>query len=149
MAECIGIADVPQFQILDGSDVNPRMSRLQTATTMQRTESLRAFFWTALLSAACTFGQPARAEVRLPKVFGSHMVMQQEKPLVVWGWATPNETVKVQLGTASAQAQANTSGEWKVGLPAMKAGGPYILKVSGSSNVQFEDMMIGEVWLCS
>jgi sialate O-acetylesterase len=116
---------------------------------MQRIELLRAFIWTALLSAACTFGKSVQAEVRLPKVFGSHMVMQQEKPLVVWGWATPNETVKVQLGTASAQTQANANGEWKVTLPAMKAGGPYTLTVSGSSNVQFDDVMIGEVWLCS
>jgi sialate O-acetylesterase len=77
------------------------------------------------------------------------MVMQQEKPLVVWGWANPNETIKVQLGSASAQTQANASGEWKVTLAAMTAGGPYTLTVSGSSNVQFEDVMIGEVWLCS
>src|SRR5689334_15679007 len=103
------------------------MSQLQTATTMQRTDSV--FFWTALLAAACTSGQPARAEVRLPKVFGRHMVMQQAKPLTIWGWATANETVKVQLGTASAQTQASASGEWKVTLPAMKAGGPYTLTV--------------------
>jgi len=91
----------------------------------------------------------AFAEVRLPKLFNSHMVMQQEKPIVVWGWANPNETVKVELATSSTETQANTTGEWKVTLPAMKAGGPYILKVGGSSNVQFDDVMLGEVWLCS
>jgi sialate O-acetylesterase len=91
----------------------------------------------------------ARAEVQLPKVFGSHMVLQQEMPLVFWGWAQPNETVTVTLGSASAQAQANERGEWKVTLPAMKAGGPFTLKVSGSSTVEFDDVMIGEVWLCS
>ena len=50
---------------------------------------------------------------------------------------------------ASQQVQANERGEWKAALPAMKAGGPYTLTVSGSSKVQFEDVMIGEVWLCS
>ena len=45
--------------------------------------------------------QPAQAEIRLPKVFNSHMVMQQEKPIIVWGWANPNETVKVELGSTS------------------------------------------------
>ena len=95
------------------------------------------------------FGPSARAEVRLPKVFSSHMVLQQEKPLVIWGWAQPNETVTVQLSSESQQVQANERGEWKATLPAMKAGGPYTLTVSGSSTVQFEDVMVGEVWLCS
>src|SRR5580700_7850779 len=81
----------------------------------------------------------AEAEVRLPNVFTSHMVLQQEMPLVVWGWAQPNETVTVTLGDASAQAQANERGEWKVVLPAMKAGGPFTLKVAGSSSIELED----------
>jgi len=92
---------------------------------------------------------PARAEVRLPKVFASHMVLQQEMPLTIWGWALPNETVTVTLASATAQTQANERGEWKVVLPAMKAGGPFTLKATGSSSVEFEDVMIGEVWLCS
>ena len=92
---------------------------------------------------------PAMAEVRLPKVFASHMVLQQEKPIVVWGWAQPNETVTVTLEAATAQAQANDRGEWKTTLPAMKAAGPFTLKVTGSSSVQFDDVMVGEVWLCS
>jgi sialate O-acetylesterase len=91
----------------------------------------------------------ARAEVRLPNVFTSHMVFQQEMPLVIWGWAQPNETVTVTLASATATAQANDRGEWKVVLPAMKAGGPFTLKVTGSSSVAFDDVMIGEVWLCS
>ena len=77
------------------------------------------------------------------------MVLQQEKPLVIWGWAQPNETVTVEIGTESRTAKANERGEWKVELPPMKAGGPYTLTVSGSSTVQFDDVMIGEVWLCS
>jgi sialate O-acetylesterase len=95
------------------------------------------------------FTLAAQAEVRLPKVFSSHMVLQQEKPLVVWGWAEPNEKVTVTLSTGSQEVQANERGEWKAVLPAMKAGGPYTLTISGSTKVQFEDVMIGEVWLCS
>ncbi len=91
----------------------------------------------------------ARAEIRLPHVFGSHMVLQQEKPLTIWGWATPGETVTVQFDKATQTTKANGKGEWKVVLPAMKAGGPYMLTVSGSSTVTFDDVMIGEVWLCS
>jgi sialate O-acetylesterase len=103
---------------------------------------------TAIISSGM-IPQPAGAEVQLPKVFSSHMVLQQEMPLVIWGWAQPNETVTVTLASASAQTQANERGEWKLTLPAMKAGGPFTLKVTGSSSVQFDDVMIGEVWLCS
>lgn len=90
-----------------------------------------------------------QAEVRLPHVFGSHMVLQQDKPLTIWGWAAPGEKVTVQLGTTTQSTQANDKGEWKVVLPAMKAGGPYTLTASGSSTVTFDDVLIGEVWLCS
>jgi len=105
----------------------------------------------AALALAAVGGLPGtvRAEVRLPRVFSSHMVMQQEKPLAVWGWAQPNETVKVELAANHQQVEANERGEWMAKLPAMKAGGPYTLTVSGSSTVRFEDVMIGEVWLCS
>src|SRR5580698_1456859 len=123
--------------------IHPAIKIMQMTKTL-RTVCLAAavFSFTAILSTA-------RAEVRLPKVFTSHMVLQQEMPLVIWGWAQPNETVTVTLASATAQAQANERGEWKVVLPAMKAGGPFTLKVTGSSTVEFDDVMIGEVWLCS
>ena len=89
------------------------------------------------------------AEVRLPRVFSSHMVVQRGKPVAVWGWAQPGETVTVEMASEKGQAQANDKGEWKLELPAIEAGGPYTMKVSGSTTVEFEDVMVGEVWLCS
>jgi sialate O-acetylesterase len=91
----------------------------------------------------------AVAEVRLPKVFGDHMVLQRDKPLTVWGWADPSEKVTVSLAGEKREVQANNRGEWKVVLPAMQAGGPHEMQVSGSSVVRFSDVLIGEVWLCS
>ncbi len=96
-------------------------------------------------------GKPATAfaEIRLPYVFGSHMVLQREMPLAIWGWASPGEAVTVKLDTVIQTTKANELGEWKMSLPAMEAGGPYTLTVSGSNTVSFDDVMIGEVWLCS
>jgi sialate O-acetylesterase len=111
------------------------------------TASGRLLLMLLLACILCPAG--VQAEVRLPHVFGSHMVFQREKPLTIWGWAAPGETVTVQLGTVSQTAQANDLGEWKVVLPAMEAGGPYTLTVSGSSTVKYDDVMVGEVWLCS
>jgi sialate O-acetylesterase len=97
----------------------------------------------------CFLTRLSYAEVRLPKVFGDHMVLQQDKPLVFWGWAQPNETVTVSLAGESRQARANQRGEWKTTLPTMKAGGPFSVNISGSTKVLFEDVLVGEVWLCS
>src|SRR5580658_6159790 len=116
---------------------------------MRLSKPFRTVYLAAAIFASGAGLSSARAEVQLPRVFGSHMVLQREMPLVIWGWAQPNETVTVTLASASVQAQANERGEWKVTLPAMKAGGPFLLKVTGSSSVEFDDVMIGEVWLCS
>ena len=61
---------------------------------MQRTHFFKTICWVILLAAV----QPVSAEVRLPRIFGSHMVLQQEKPLVFWGWSNPNEAITVTLG---------------------------------------------------
>ena len=91
-----------------------------------------------------------RADVRLPKIFGSHMVIQQDKPVVVWGWDQPGQEVTAQVGGNSAKVITNKDGEWKIILPAMKAGGPAVtLSVSGSTGVNFDDVLVGEVWICS
>ena len=110
-----------------------------------------AFGWLMSLLVLLALGSlsAARAEVRLPHVFGSHMVFQRDQPLVIWGWATPGETVTVQLGDTRQTATANDRGEWKVTLPALPAGGPFTLAASGSSTVTYDDVMVGEVWLCS
>ena len=77
------------------------------------------------------------------------MVLQREKPVTIWGWATPGDNVTVQFGSTIETTKANGSGEWKVVLPAMSAGGPYTLTVSGSNTLSYEDVMVGEVWLCA
>jgi sialate O-acetylesterase len=92
------------------------------------------------------------AHVRLPQVFGSGMVLQRDRPIPVWGWADPGEEIRVHLGKGtdvSATTRADGEGRWRVDLPAMKAGGPYRMTVSGHESVKLDDILIGEVWLCS
>lgn len=91
-----------------------------------------------------------RADVSLPAVFGSHMVLQQEKPVAVWGWAAPGEEVTVALDGQSATATADSAGAWKVQLPALKADGKVRkMVVQGKNKIEFEDILVGEVWLGS
>jgi sialate O-acetylesterase len=91
----------------------------------------------------------ASADVRLPHVLGSNMVLQRDVPLPVWGWADPGEAVTVKLGEHQVSTKADANGEWLVKLPAMPAGGPYEMTVSGTNTIQLTDVLVGEVWFCS
>jgi len=91
------------------------------------------------------------AALRLPHVIGSHMVLQADADLPVWGWAEPGDKVIVQLGEVSESAKAGESGLWRVELPPQQPGGPPLeLRVTcGEEEIVLEDILIGEVWLCS
>lgn len=103
-----------------------------------------------------------QAEVKLPSIFGNHMVLQQGMKIKVWGWAEPGEKIQVFLdgqdgkgaeGTAFRTLQATTAdeeGNWQVQFAPLKAGVQCRLKVQGKNNsVQFGDILVGEVWVCS
>jgi len=92
---------------------------------------------------------PAAAAVRLPSVIGNNMVLQQGIELPIWGWADPGEEVTVTLGLAEKRATADAKGRWQVKLPAMEAGGPHAMTVSGKNKIQLKDILVGEVWVCS
>jgi len=89
------------------------------------------------------------AEVRLPKIFTDHMVLQQDKPVILWGWADPGETVTAQILQQKQATKANDKGEWKLTLPPLKAGGPIEIIVTGSNTIKLTDVLVGEVWVCS
>jgi len=93
---------------------------------------------------------PAWAEVRLPGIFGDHMVLQQGASLPVWGTADPGEKVTVTIGGRTASATADASGKWNVRLEPLPPDGQGLkLEVKGSNELVFNDVVVGEVWLCS
>ena len=98
----------------------------------------------------CLFTVVTKADVRLPRLFGDNMVLQQQTKNTVWGWAEPGETVMV---TASwgATASANTSddGRWKLFLETPAHGAGHSLTVAGKNTVEIRNVAIGEVWLCA
>lgn len=101
-----------------------------------------------LLLSAASF--TAQADVRLPGFFNDHMVLQRDIAIPVWGWADPGEKVTIKLGESeSVTVTTDDLGKWKAKLPAMEAGGPYQFIVSSSNSIQINDVLIGEVWLCS
>ena len=93
------------------------------------------------------------ARVTLPKVFGSHMVLQRDKEIPIWGNATAGTEITVQFGNTETKGLTGENGKWKIYLPPFKAGGPYKLRVFESEKpeqkVEFEDVLMGDVWLAS
>lgn len=97
----------------------------------------------------CSQLTDVRADVRLPHIFGDHMVLQRGQEIPVWGWADAGEQVTVQLKEDSVETTADDQGKWMVKLPAQVVGDPVTLTVKGKNTVTFQDVLLGEVWLCS
>jgi len=77
------------------------------------------------------------------------MVLQRDKPIKIWGWADANENVTVSFKGQTKKIKADKSGKWVVALSAEPAGGPYQLTVKGKNTITLNDILIGEVWVCS
>ncbi|MFM9058462.1 MAG: sialate O-acetylesterase [Planctomycetaceae bacterium] len=92
----------------------------------------------------------ARADVSLNNMFGDHMVLQQGIKNKVWGRAEPGEAVTVTFAGQSHATTAGPDGAWHVFLdPVAEYGGPHVLAVKGKNEVSFQDVLVGEVWVCS
>ena len=92
------------------------------------------------------FNSTVSAKVRLPRLISDGLVLQRDVPLKIWGWADPSEKVKIDFLGKTYQTKADKQGNWKVELPAIKAGGPFSMKVN---EIEIHDILIGDVWLCS
>jgi sialate O-acetylesterase len=104
----------------------------------------------ALVALALTFATAAQADVKLPKIFSSNMVLQQKQPIKIWGWAEAGEKVTVDLDGQTATATTDDQGSWQAELPARKADGKqYTLTVSGKNEIKLTNILLGEVWLGS
>jgi sialate O-acetylesterase len=103
-----------------------------------------------LLVLAALFASPAVADVRVAKVFTDHMVLQRKVSAPVWGWADPAEQVHVRFGDQHKKVTADASGAWRVKLDPLKASAEgRQLSVSGNNTLAFNDVLVGDVWICS
>jgi sialate O-acetylesterase len=99
--------------------------------------------------AAAFAATAARADVKLPAIFGPHMVLQRDAEDKVWGTADPGEEVTVKIADQTKTAKAGDDGAWSVKLDPLPAGGPHTMTVSGKNAITYDDVLVGEVWLCS
>ena len=82
-------------------------------------------------------------------LFSDHMVLQRDVPVPVWGWAEPGQKVNVAFAGKSAEAVAGADGKWTARLGPSPAGGPFTLEVTGPKTATLQDVLVGDVWICS
>ena len=106
-----------------------------------------SFFATAVIALLAT---GLRADVSLPRILGDNMVLQRDGPVPVWGRAAPGEEVTVRFAGQEKHAPADTAGRWQVMLDALPASAtPREMIVSAGNVLRLENILVGEVWLCS
>lgn len=102
------------------------------------------------LGTALVVAVSARAELKLPAIFGNHMVLQQQMPVPVWGWAAPGAQVTVKFAGQTKSTRANADGVWVVKLEKLKAtAAPQTLVVTAGETLTLTNILVGEVWLGS
>ncbi|GAC1420947.1 MAG: sialate O-acetylesterase [Acidobacteriaceae bacterium] len=94
--------------------------------------------------------QRAVADVRLPGMISDHAVLQRERPIHIWGWATPGAHLVAHFHGQTREALADSMGRWSLYLTPEAAGGPYALNISGDGPEKtVNDLLVGDVWFAS
>ncbi|MBI9040778.1 sialate O-acetylesterase [Lutibacter sp.] len=95
------------------------------------------------------FSCTINSQVSLASIFGDNMVLQRNADIPVWGWAKANEKIEVRFNKQSKKTKTNANGKWMVTLNPEVAGGPFELVVIGKNTIKLNNILVGEVWLCS
>ncbi len=102
------------------------------------------------IAAALAISSPAGAAPRLPHLLSDHAVIQRDRPIHLWGWATPGAAVTAALHAQRGTATTDRLGHWEMWLKPEAAGGPYTLAVDGDGGgLRVADVMLGDVWFAS
>ncbi len=97
----------------------------------------------------CLFTAHLRAELQLSSVITDHAVLQRDRPIHLWGQASPAEKISIKFHDQSVVTTATNEGLWEAWLMAEPAGGPFTLTVEGSAKLTRSDLLVGDVWFAS
>lgn len=89
------------------------------------------------------------SQVKLPKFISDGMVLQRGTEIKIWGWAEKGEEITVNFIDTVYTATADAEGNWNIVIPKLEAGGPHKMNITGSNSITINDIMIGDVWVCS
>src|SRR5215831_4816119 len=112
--------------------------------------NLTARIFTSILFAFLLLNsQSTVAEIKLPRLIRDSMVLQRDTKITIWGWASAGEKVQIKFNNKIYKTAADARGKWKEQLDPMKAGGPYMMNISGENKIVVKNILIGDVWICS
>ncbi len=105
----------------------------------------------ALALAVPLFVDAARADVKLPSIFGDGMVLQRDEQVPIWGRSAPGATITLRGAWVAepVSTRADETGAWRALLPTGAAGGPHTLRIEGDGEPLVREVWFGEVWFCS
>lgn len=89
------------------------------------------------------------SQIKLPRLISDGVVLQRNEKVKIWGWASPNEKIKMTFNTKTYLTKADKNGNWKIILPPQKAGGPFEMDFIGNNKIKIKDILFGDVWVCS
>lgn len=93
---------------------------------------------------------PALADITLPAFFSDGLVLQQGKPVAIWGTAADEEAVTVNFAGQTKSAQADLDGKWRITLDPLPANAtPAEMTIQGKNKLTLKNLLVGEVWICS
>ena len=95
---------------------------------------------------------PAVAEIKLPAIVSSNMVLQRNTSVVLWGWADPGEKISVEASWLSEPKSTTTddAGNWKIEVTTDDSKEPHNIRIKGEAQeIILENILLGEVWVCS
>ena len=101
---------------------------------------------------AFTFFQEVSAEIKLPAIVSSNMVLQRNTTVNIWGWADPNEkiTIKTSWLRETIEIEADDEGNWIAEMETTGSKEPQSISLkSNNSSLTLGNVLFGEVWLCS
>lgn len=109
----------------------------------------RAVGLVSLMLGSMSWGATLLADVKLPNIFSDHMVLQRGQSNRIWGKADAGEQVRVEIANQMLQVTADGNGDWHVMLDPLPTDKPLQLKVKGKNELVVNDVLVGEVWICS
>jgi len=112
----------------------------------------RVILLSVFISIILSFVQSINAEVKLPAIVSSNMVLQRNTTVVLWGWADAKEKISIEASWLNEELslEADKEGSWRIEVKTTNSKEPQTIKIkSKTSDITLENVLFGEVWLCS
>jgi sialate O-acetylesterase len=91
------------------------------------------------------------ANIRLPAILSDNMVLQRDSVVRLWGWANPSEKILITPSWSNKTDSVTATGNarWMITIPTPAAGGPFSIRFQGQNTITLQNILVGEVWICS